>query len=437
MGLRYGKQSRAGYVWLAAAILLVASGFLAFRFIQMAPKQKPGVTEDVRQQTLNNINKNLTGRYLLNGTVTWARAVEQQARGDYNQPFSMLNSFNRDQYDAWSADFECPITNNTVPYQTQIKQLIFNCRPEFLPAATQYFNIFDLSNNHTGDQGGEKGLQQTRQHLEAAGAQYFGTFDPADSQNVCEVIALPVRVVSGNAQKGSDSSAGQGAPEQRTDPYKQYGDGAAQVATPTSAESTNGAVRSFLPVAMCGWQYFGRKPLPGELEAMDAYTKIMPVFAFVEMGTEYLPKATEDQINIAHQIIAQGPEFLVANNPHWVQNTEIYKGKLIVYSLGNFIFDQLDSETNRSASIDVTMTAPYDDNLAKWIALAPNCRAFHDDCLAKAQAQGLSKVKISLKYAVVAGQNGYKEITRKADVGTQKAVEDRLNWQQTLMQLGQ
>jgi len=375
----------------------VAGGFFALRFSQTAPKQKHRVAENVSQQAPEQINQNLIGRYLLNGTVTWARAVEQQARGDYNQPFSMLNSFNRDKYDAWSADFECPITNNTVPYQTQINKLIFNCRPEFLPSAAKYFNIFNLANNHTGDQGGEKGLQQTRQHLEAAGVQYFGTFDSADSQNVCEVIALPVRI-------------------QKPDKTEQ---------------------KAAIPVAMCGWQYFGRKPLPGELEAMDAYTKIMPVFAFVEMGTEYLPKATENQVNIAHQIIAQDPEFLVANNPHWVQNTEVYKGKLIVYSLGNFIFDQLDSETNRSASIDATMTATHDDNLAKWIALAPTCKAFHDDCLAKAQAQGLSKVKLNLKYAVVAGQNGYKETTRKADAATQKAVEDRLNWPQTLMQLGQ
>jgi hypothetical protein len=41
-------------------------------------------------------NTHVSGRYLFNGTVVWARAVEQVARGDYNQPFSQLDSFGRE-----------------------------------------------------------------------------------------------------------------------------------------------------------------------------------------------------------------------------------------------------------------------------------------------------------------------------------------------------
>ena len=341
--------------------------------------------------------QSINGRYLLNGTVTWARAVEKISNGDYNQPFSMLDTFNRSQYDAWSTDFECPITNNVVTYQYQIDKLIFNCRPEFLPAATKYFNIFDLANNHTDNQNGEVGLAETRQHLKDAGVQYFGTFDAADSQNVCEVLALPVRI-----QK-SDKS------EQKAE----------------------------LPVAFCGWHYFYRKPRPGEIAVMDKYAKIMPVFAFVEMGVEYHPKADDTQTEIAHQIIDEGPDFLIANNPHWVQNTEVYKGKLIVYSTGNFIFDQLDTETQRSVSIDIGLSVPYDENVAKWLALAPSCAAYHDDCLQQATQQNLTKVSVKYNYGVVAGQGGYKHITHKADASTQAAVEARTNWLQTSAALGQ
>ncbi len=394
-GHTYRKTHRlvAGLIGLALIILAIISYQLLFRskMAQQPATTQASSTPPAPVATPTAVN----GKYLLNGTVTWARAVEQQAHGDYAQPFSQLDSFGRSQYDAWSTDFECPITNNTVPYQAQIDTLVFNCRPEFLPFAAKYFNIFDLANNHTDNQGGEKGLDETRQHLEAAGVQYFGTFDPADSQNVCEVIALPVRILQ--ADKSEQKSA--------------------------------------LPVAFCGWHYFYRKPQPGEIDVMDKYARVMPVFAFAEMGVEYHPKADDTQIEIAHQIIDHGPEFLIANNPHWVQNTEVYRGKLIVYSTGNFIFDQLDTETQRSASIDVTMTVPYDDNVAKWVALAPQCKAFHDDCLAKAEAQGLTKVKLQLKYGVIAGQNGYKQITHKADDATQKAIEDRTNWPQTLQAL--
>jgi hypothetical protein len=401
MHMRYmvskGASKRHILVWLTCFLLVlcaVTSYWVYKHQLKPAVKVDQNIATSVTEPTNNP--KAIIGKYLLHGTVTWARAVEQQARGDFNQPFSMLDTFSRDQYDAWSIDFECPITNNVVPYQTQISSLIFNCRPEFLPAAAKYFNIFDLANNHSSDQGGEAGLAQTREHLEVAGAQYFGTFDPSDTQNVCEVLALPVRLQM------------QDKTEQKT----------------------------ALPVAFCGWHYFNRPDVrAGEIEIMDKFAKLMPVFAFAEMGTEYLPKATNSQVALAHQIVDHSPEFLIANNPHWVQNTEVYQGKLIVYSTGNFIFDQLDQETNRSASIDVTMTVPYDDNVAKWVALAPTCAKFHDDCLEKAQQQNLNKIKLKLDYGVIAGQNGYKVITHKSDAATQKAVENRMNWPATLQEL--
>jgi hypothetical protein len=154
------------------------------------------------------------------------------------------------------------------------------------------------------------------------------------------------------------------------------------------------------------------------------------------MGVEYHPKADDTQTEIAHQIIDEGPDFLIANNPHWVQNTEVYKGKLIVYSTGNFIFDQLDTETQRSVSIDIDMRVPYNDNVAKWLALAPSCAVYHDNCLEQAAQQNLTKVPVTYKFGVVAGQGGYKQITHKADASTQAAIETRTNWTQTSAALG-
>lgn len=385
--------------FLAIAFLVIAVCAAGGLYYVYRPKSasRPLSVQDASVPEIKEI-QSVEGRYLFNGTVTWARAVEQQARGDFAQPFSMLNTFERDKYDAWSVDFECPITKNTVPYQTQITNLVFNCRPEFLPAATKYFNIFDLANNHTADQAGEQGLAETRQHLQSAGAQYFGTYDPGDSPNVCEVLALPVRI----------------------------------------RKSESIQEKSVLPVAFCGFHYFNRPDVrPGEIEIINRYARVMPVFAFAEMGAEYQAKASSSQVEIARHIIDQGAEFLIANNPHWVQNTEVYNGKLIVYSTGNFIFDQLDSETNRSASIDLSLSVAYDDNVGRWLGLAPSCAAFHDDCLERAEKLGLKKIKLLHKYDVVAGLNGYKVITHKADPATQSAVEQRMNWSETLKALGQ
>lgn len=370
--------------------------------------QKQRVTTKTKPTPLSTQNESkdriasLKGRYLLNGTTVWARQIEKDSLRkdgtyDYAHPFSQLGTLHREHYDAWSTDFECPITNNVVSFREQVDNLVFNCRPEFLNEANKYFNLYDLANNHTDNQGGAAGLASTRKYLEQSGAQYFGSFDPSIAKDVCEVVALPIRAIKADGK------------EEKT----------------------------ALPVAMCAWHYFYRRPNPGEIEVMAEYAKVMPVFAFVEMGVEYKPVADGIQQEIAHKIIDQGPEFLVANNPHWVQNTEVYKGKLVVYSLGNFIFDQLDTETQRGASLDVEATTPYDSNVEAWVNLAQECKAFQDYCLLQAEKQGLKKIPLSLHYGVVASVGGARKLTQLADKGTQKAVEERMNWAVSMKQLGQ
>lgn len=354
-----------------------------------APEKRATTPVNKQAASVATPTTNVSGRYLFNGTIFWARGVEWRAKrsgmNEYAWPFSGLSTFDRGAYDAWIADLECPVTDTNIPYQTQVDRLVFNCRPEYLPEAAKYFTILDLANNHS-DNAGFAGLQETRKRLSDAGIQHYGSYDASTLDDVCEVIALPVRIVTdGVTNKGT------------------------------------------LPVAFCAWHYFYRTPLPGELEAMDRYARIMPVFAFAHMGAEYNTTAQPIQVDIAHRIADRGPEFVIANNPHWVQNSEVYNGKLIVYSTGNFIFDQLDSEGTRSASIDATMSVKYDANIAKWLKLGQECVQFHDDCIGKAEAQGLTKPKVSFGYAVVAGDNS-SHLTKKGDSALQKSIEERMNW---------
>lgn len=57
-------------------------------------------------------------------------------------------------------------------------------------------------------------------------------------------------------------------------------------------------------------------------------------------GVEYTTDPIESQKNVAHRAIDAGADLIVGTHPHAVQGSEIYKGKYITYSLGNFIFDQ-------------------------------------------------------------------------------------------------
>ncbi|MEI8096490.1 MAG: CapA family protein [Candidatus Moraniibacteriota bacterium] len=63
------------------------------------------------------------------------------------------------------------------------------------------------------------------------------------------------------------------------------------------------------------------------------------VVLYTHWGKEYesvLPGVKD----LAHEFIDVGVDIIIGSHPHVVQEKEIYKGKHIYYSLGNFIFDQ-------------------------------------------------------------------------------------------------
>lgn len=64
------------------------------------------------------------------------------------------------------------------------------------------------------------------------------------------------------------------------------------------------------------------------------------VIPFIHWGIEYTLTPSDEQRLIARRAIDAGAALVVGSHPHWVQGMEIYQGKPIVYSLGNFVFDQ-------------------------------------------------------------------------------------------------
>jgi poly-gamma-glutamate synthesis protein (capsule biosynthesis protein) len=75
-------------------------------------------------------------------------------------------------------------------------------------------------------------------------------------------------------------------------------------------------------------------------------------------GKEYelIPKpapgiAPDDPRVIGRLAIDDGADLVIGNHPHWVEPVEIYKGKLITYAHGNFIFDQMWSQETREGVV--------------------------------------------------------------------------------------
>lgn len=401
--MRYQRNSKKRRVSFIVFGLIVVAGLAGTYYLLSVNNEEPSGTAPVAQSPAPDTNQPtaIEGKYLLTGTTVLARGVQQQAERadgtiDYQQPFSELHTLQPETYDAWMTELECPTTEAQMTFREQVETLVFNCPVGFIEPLVEHFELISLANNHSGDLGLDA-FEETQERLDNAGAQIYGHYDSSTTDDTCEVIALPVRV--------------------------QQADG--------SEESGR------LPITFCAWHYFTRSPEPGELEAMLDYVETMPVFAFTHAGAEYFAEAQPPEIELTRSIIDLGAEFVINNNPHWVQNTEVYNDKLIVYSTGNFMFDQLDEETNRAANIDVEIRIDYDENVAQWLELGESCIGRGDNCLEQAQQRQLEKVDVSYSFDVVASLNGYRELTRKADEATQQAVERRMNWQQTLIQLGQ
>jgi poly-gamma-glutamate synthesis protein (capsule biosynthesis protein) len=386
----------AGIIAFVVCTLLVGGIIWLYISNGPAPSQTNKIETPVKVVQPVSIYSNT----LFMGNTFWGRYMNDWSMASPLKtayPFSRLNEFHRDQYNAWITGLECPAKAGVTMTSAQMEAALqFNCSPDYLPEAAKWFTAFTLANNHTDNQGID-GFEETKANLEKNGIQYFGHYDPRVIEDVCEVVSLPVTVTN------DDQSMTKGK----------------------------------LPIALCGYHGVFRIPSPESVAVMEQYSKLMPVIAMPHMGVEYKPAPDQLKTDFYRSLIDGGADVVLGDHPHWIQNTESYKGHLIVYSMGNFMFDQQDtSEVVRSAAIQVVIKTNGDNKelVKKWLALGEKCASFHDTCLSDAQSQGLNKLNISFQFGVV-GTNDANKITKPATAEQQASILQRLKWDATMKQL--
>lgn len=75
-------------------------------------------------------------------------------------------------------------------------------------------------------------------------------------------------------------------------------------------------------------------------EVKEAKKNADVVIVQYHWGTEYITPPEERQKQLGRLTIDSGADLVIGNHPHWIKPIEFYKGKLITYAHGNFIFDQ-------------------------------------------------------------------------------------------------
>ncbi len=86
----------------------------------------------------------------------------------------------------------------------------------------------------------------------------------------------------------------------------------------------------------------------------EADSQVDYLFVMVHWGVEHTTELTDYQPNDAHKFIDAGADAVIGMHSHCLQPVEMYNGKPIFYSLGNFIFNQ-NIKAGGGGAVEVTV----------------------------------------------------------------------------------
>ena len=197
---------------------------------------------------------------------------------------------------------EFTFSNNVAPMNG--KMYTFRAKPERVSVLQDMgVDIVQLSNNHVYDYG-KQALLDTFDTLEGAGIDYFGAGHNLEEAMQPVYYTLDDKVV---AFVGAS----------RAEKYKM---------TPQATETEPGILRCY------DTELF--------LQAIaEADENADFVIAVVHWGTEYSYDLEEVQLTTGKEYLDAGADVIIGGHSHCLQGMEYYQGKPIIYSMGNYWFN--------------------------------------------------------------------------------------------------
>jgi len=194
-------------------------------------------------------------------------------------------------------NLEGPISAKEIDDDWQSGSLVFNFPPE-TTSVLKYLNVnsASLANNHTNN-AGSSGLVNTKKVLDEAGINYFGKPNGFDESSVLQIDGdIPISVIG-----------------------------------------------------IMAIDNFDNQPLLAKISAEKSAGR--KVIIFPHWGVEYAPKHSISQERLARSWISAGADLIVGSHPHVTQDFEIIDGRPVIYSLGNFVFDQFFSQETQEGLV--------------------------------------------------------------------------------------
>ena len=212
------------------------------------------------------------------------------------------------------ADADIRITNLECVVATQgsagDKMFTFRAHPRVIPVVQRHFDAVTLANNHSGDFGPEAFAEMLDLLHEAGLAQVGGGMNlrQAHTPLIFERKGLRIAVLS----------------------YDEF--------QPRSFEAN---------FNMPGVAWSEDERVVADIRAARRVHRADLVIPIMHWGWENEPVANTRQRQLARRMIDAGADAVIGGHPHVTQDIAHYRGKPIVYSVGNFIMKETDNDQQR------------------------------------------------------------------------------------------
>jgi poly-gamma-glutamate capsule biosynthesis protein CapA/YwtB (metallophosphatase superfamily) len=307
--------------------------------------KKKGFIFKKKDKSVESLENFLTGYYgkmpviTMNagGDIIPGRHVAQRmARYGTNYPFEKVAPYFNGA-DIEFGDLECPLTDRVKPPYAGMSFVA----PSKTIGGIKLLgiNVVALANNHSTNFGREA-FTDTLELLKANNIEYTGggyNYDEAHAPAVMDVKGFKFAFLSYNSIIGSIDATGNQA-------------GVAHVGIPPWYPENPQQIAK----------------MEDDIRKAKANTDFVIVALHWSQEDVYMPSAS--MRNLAHRACDAGADMVLGSHPHTIQPIEFYNGKFIAYSMGNFIFDQMQRDQTREGFF---IKCRFRENLLTGLEMVP------------------------------------------------------------------
>lgn len=256
------------------------------------------------------------------------KSVEERG-GNYSFLVEKIKSFFEPQYLVFF-NLETAVSHQGIKID---KRYRFNSQPKSLQVLSDMkVDVVSLANNHTLDFG-EAAAIDTQKNLDKIRIKHLGL-----TKN--EAPQVPVILEENGIKVGYLAYADHKTPYAYAKEFDQF------ELRPAKAIENN---------------------IKKDIKALKAQVDILVVS--LHWGIEYQTKPNKRQKQLGRFVIDQGADIVAGHHPHVQQEAELYKKGIIIYSMGNFIFDQWMRPNTRKLSLYRVIVDKNKINYVDYISL--------------------------------------------------------------------